>query len=158
MFPIIWFLNNFFKWIQYGCHIFQSYFANYSGFKGNIRTDEHIKLKSSRSFKTVLAATLNCTLCCCDERGIVTLPCCHTLFVSDGFCGLGLSSFWGSTDDEKISRPNRSVSYKALESETKHSDNHYLPSLTIFLFLFTNMMLMTLLILAVCRTHVIWTL
>lgn len=114
---VIWIYKNEIKVI---C---QMYSESYSDFKGNIRTEERMKLRSSRSSSALLAAALSCTLFSCDDRGMVTPPCCHTLLVSDDFCGLGLSNFWASTEDEKISRPNKSASYKALGSE-KWQNNH----------------------------------
>lgn len=98
--------------------------TSYSGFKGNIRTEELMNLKSSSSSNILLAAALSWALLSCEESGMVTPPCCHTFLVSDVFCGLGLSDFWGSSDDEKILRPINSSSYKPLDSENKCNEEH----------------------------------
>ncbi len=94
-------------------------FTSYSGFKGNIRTDEAMNFKSSSSCSILLAAALSWALLSCDDSDMMTPPCCQTFLVSDVFCSLGLSNFWGSTEDAKMLSPNKSSSYKPLDSENK---------------------------------------
>lgn len=81
-----------------------------------------MNVKSSSCPKRLFAVALNSILFCCDDSGMVTPPCCQTFFASteDLFWGLGLSNFRGSTEGEKMLRPNKSSSYKPLDSESKY--------------------------------------
>lgn len=89
--------------------------------RGNIRTEELMNFKSSSSSNILLVAGLSWALLSCEESGMVTPPCCHTFLASDVFGGIGLSDFWESSDDdEKILRPNKSSSYKPLDSENRY--------------------------------------
>ena len=51
----------------------------------------------------------------------MTPPCCQTFLVSadDIFGSLGLSNFCGSTEGDKMLRPNKSSSYRPLDSENQ---------------------------------------